>query len=268
MIPVGILTAAATSSFSFLLDLYPGAAAAYSFRKLRSAYTGFCIRVISSGVGNPTLDIGFVNNILDITTLQTFVGANTGRILTWYDQSGNGNNATQSNIANSCIIINSGVLITDGSQVAIIGNQFYSLSTPITPNTSYAGFSVMSRTSSTGFMTSFSGAVLPIITLSYSDGNLYNYNKVTEIKYSFNLTGRFLFSTLNVVNVQSAYRNGAIQTVITTSVPGTGNIDQLMGRSAVEGFQGKTQEHILYNIDQSANNTGINANINAYYTIY
>ena len=92
---LGIIASSRQQAAPLLLDVYPGAVAAYSLRKLRAGYTGNCIRVSSTGSGTPTLDIGFVNNVLDVATLQTFIGANTGIITIWYDQSGNGNNAVE-----------------------------------------------------------------------------------------------------------------------------------------------------------------------------
>jgi hypothetical protein len=111
MIPLGILTAA--KEYIFLLDLYPGASSAYSFRKLRSAYTGPCITAYSNG---NVLDIGFVSSYIDITTLMTFAGSNSVQILNWYDQSGNGNTAF-GNISNAPFIVISGVLQTKNSLV-------------------------------------------------------------------------------------------------------------------------------------------------------
>jgi hypothetical protein len=57
-----------------VLDDYTGAAAAYSLRKVRSAYTGSAINVRRSSDGD-TKDIGFdANGDLDTTTLLAFVG--------------------------------------------------------------------------------------------------------------------------------------------------------------------------------------------------
>ena len=58
-----------------VLDDYAGAAAAYSLRKLRTAYTGDAIEVRRSSNGD-TQDIGFDSNgDLDTTALTTFVGS-------------------------------------------------------------------------------------------------------------------------------------------------------------------------------------------------
>jgi hypothetical protein len=61
------------STFSFLLNEYPNASAAYSLRKVDSAYAGSAIKVRRSS-DNTEQDIGFVNNQLDTSSLTTFVG--------------------------------------------------------------------------------------------------------------------------------------------------------------------------------------------------
>jgi hypothetical protein len=58
-----------------LLDTYPNAAVAYSLRKLRTAYTGYAIRVRRSS-DNAEQDFGFSGNDLDTTSMLDFVGYN------------------------------------------------------------------------------------------------------------------------------------------------------------------------------------------------
>jgi hypothetical protein len=60
---------------SLLLDEYTGASFAYSTRKLKSNYGGSSIRVRRSD-DNTELDIGFVNNELDTSSLAEFVKSN------------------------------------------------------------------------------------------------------------------------------------------------------------------------------------------------
>ena len=106
------------SAFIGLLDTYPNAAAAYSVRLLRTAYTGSAIRVRRSS-DNAEQDIGFVSGSLDTSSLTSFCGAGNGFVTTWYDQSGNGNNATQTTAANQPQIVSSGnVLTTNGKPSA------------------------------------------------------------------------------------------------------------------------------------------------------
>jgi hypothetical protein len=82
------------------LDIYTGAAAAYSTRKLRTAYTGNCIRVIRSN-DNTEQDIGFdASGVIDTNAIKNFAGNSRADVVTWYDQSGNGINMSQSTAAN------------------------------------------------------------------------------------------------------------------------------------------------------------------------
>jgi hypothetical protein len=114
----GDLDTTALKSFvlsgSPLSALSASSACAFSLRKLRCAYAGSAIRVRSSGgaVG----DIGFTaTGDLDTTALKTLVGAgNNGFVVTWYDQSGNSNNATQATTANQPQIMVAGKINRQG----------------------------------------------------------------------------------------------------------------------------------------------------------
>src|SRR6187402_320339 len=95
-----------------------GSDACFSVRKSNSSYVGNCMKVRRSS-DNTTLDIGFSGNDLDTTSLLAFVGAGSGFIETWYDQSGNSRNLVQTTIANQPSIVTSGVLNTRGSRPII-----------------------------------------------------------------------------------------------------------------------------------------------------
>tara|TARA_R110000851_G_scaffold34556_2_gene91701 strand:+ start:440 stop:1321 length:882 start_codon:yes stop_codon:yes gene_type:complete len=97
-----------------LLDQFPNAAAAFSVKKIRNAYSGNCMKVRRAS-DNTTLDIGFSGDDLDTSSLQTFCAGTDGFIDTWYDQSGNAKNATQSGSGNQPKIVTSGsVILKDG----------------------------------------------------------------------------------------------------------------------------------------------------------
>ena len=104
-------TTSTTATVPFgIVDVYSGAAAAYSVRKLRGAYSGPAVRVRRSN-DNAEQDIGFTAlGNLDESALSTFVGVNSGFITTWYDQSGNSKNAIQTIAASQPRIVNSGVI--------------------------------------------------------------------------------------------------------------------------------------------------------------
>lgn len=118
---VGEIAATITPSASFqgLLDVYgtTGLLAALSVgRRLTVAYTGPLIRVRRSS-DNVETDIGYVDSttaVLNLSALTDFVGSNDGRVVTVYDQSGNGRNWTQATAANQPFIVTTGVVQTCG----------------------------------------------------------------------------------------------------------------------------------------------------------
>ena len=93
------------------------AAAAYSTRRLRTAYTGPAIRVRRSS-DNVEADIGFTTaGDLDTAALLAHVqhggpgpGNEDGFVTAWYDQSGNGRNATETTAARQPRIVDAGVV--------------------------------------------------------------------------------------------------------------------------------------------------------------
>ena len=103
--------------FDGLLDLYPGAAAAYSLRTLSDAFINQpIIRVRRS---NDNAEADFTAEEISNGTLTTWTGANNGLVVTWYDQSGNNRHATQATAGNQPMIVSAGSLVTDGGRVAI-----------------------------------------------------------------------------------------------------------------------------------------------------
>jgi hypothetical protein len=104
-------------SSTLLLDGL-NSSAAYSLRRLRTAYLGAAINVRRSSDG-ATQDIGFVNNELDTASLLAFVGTGNGFVTTWYDQSGNGRNATQATSGEQPQIVDSGAVITMSCRPAL-----------------------------------------------------------------------------------------------------------------------------------------------------
>lgn len=67
---------------------------AYSMRLLRTAYSGNCLRLRRS-TDNAESDFGFVNGVVDTAGIATWLGAATGTLRAWYDQSGNGRDLVQ-----------------------------------------------------------------------------------------------------------------------------------------------------------------------------
>lgn len=83
---------------------------AYSVRRTRTSYAGSCIRVRRSS-DNVEQDFGFrADGWLDTTALLAFIGANSGYVSVWYDQSGNALDLTQAVAVGQPAIVLSGVL--------------------------------------------------------------------------------------------------------------------------------------------------------------
>ena len=90
-------------------------AAAYSTRRLRSAYAGPLLQVRRS-TDNATQDIGTtVAGGLDVTALTSFCSTASCLVTTWYDQSGNGRNASQATASLQPRLVNAGTLETENS---------------------------------------------------------------------------------------------------------------------------------------------------------
>jgi hypothetical protein len=106
--------------FTPILDqLSTPSSAAYSLRKLRTAYLGAAVNVRRSSDG-ATQDIGFTaSGNLDTATLLAFVGTGNGFVTTWYDQSGNGRNAMKTTAGAQPRIVNNGVLEIANGKPAI-----------------------------------------------------------------------------------------------------------------------------------------------------
>lgn len=95
-----------------LLDVYPTAYVALGFRKLRTAYSGQCCRVRRAS-DNAEQDIGFSGGARDDSALSSFCAGTDGFLVTWYDQSGNGYNATQSTLSAQAQVVSSGTPTVD-----------------------------------------------------------------------------------------------------------------------------------------------------------
>ena len=114
---------------------------AYSVRKVVPAYIGNALRVRRSS-DNAEQDIGFSGDDLDTTSLLSFVGAGTGFVTTWYDQKG-GNDAVQAGANNQPSIVSAGSLLVDSSgnpTLLYVTRKFFSsaLNLGITGNQSFS----------------------------------------------------------------------------------------------------------------------------------
>jgi hypothetical protein len=262
---------------NLLLDDYPNSAVAYSLRKLRTAYTGAAIRVRRSS-DNAEQDINFVAGDLDTASLLTFCGAGNGFITTWYDQSGNANNATQPTLlASQAQIVSAGTLITDvdtGKISTTWTNDRYTLTSGISTNTQYLSIS-MHRVINLNDVMIHLGNSSSTITPMYlfgTGGFLYTVRSAmsTLFTHSSNssLLGRNIIASLkNASNLKAVYRNGAQLPFTSTEAPSAGTLNTF-GQASTLFTLGQYQEYIYWDSEQSANRTGIETDINTYWNAY
>ena len=104
------------------------AAPSYSLRLLSSSYTRAAIQVRRSS-DNATMDIGFSAGNLDTAALKTFTGANNSYVSIWYDQTGNGKDASQSNTSLQPCIVLSGIIYRQNGIPTVYFNGSTYLST-------------------------------------------------------------------------------------------------------------------------------------------
>lgn len=278
-----------------LLDDYPNAAAAYSLRKLRTAYTGSAIRVRRSS-DNIEQDIVFdINGDLDTSTLSTFCSGTNGFVVTWYDQSGNGRNATQATAANQPQIVSSGSVITDGLKPTIYWDGSDRLSLVSDSMTNNIGYFSLFGVSKLGENTSGTSRWIALMSTGTSNTSSrllfgkFNNNYITGGRRldADSFSGATSSSTYTLNRVSNsilldfvsgtidAFFNSSLEASSTTFHSGgntsaTDSQTQQIGASGSgsENWLGNIQELIFYTTNQSSNRTGIETNINDYYAIY
>jgi hypothetical protein len=291
---------------SLLLDLYPSAAAAYSVRKLRSAYSGSAIRVRRSS-DNTETDIGFSGGNLDTTSLTSFCSGTNGFVTTWYDQSGNGRNATQTTAANQPQIVSSGSIITQGGKPAArfdgindalltTANNPFSFTGSVSTihasyknSTTYNSFETILSAGSTGV-----GPNNDLRSMAFGYGNITTTNpKPTIFTDVWNPAGIQYDGTVSTnqrhiigfyISNWSTHRSTGLSNLtlnnadLVTKPYGANNPTGLNTNPIKIGvfdeiltssfFAGDIQEVITYTSNQNSNRTGIQTNLNSYYAIY
>jgi hypothetical protein len=264
-----------------LLDLFPNASVAYSLRKLRTAYSGSAIRVRRSS-DNTEQDIGFVGGDLDTASLLTFCGAGNGFVTTWYDQSGNANNATQATAGSQPQIVNSGSILTVNGKPNINANSKF-LSANSISDSQGSVYSV-SKNNSGQFIVSQANSSIATDWVMFDDAGsrVRAINQIPSPTSTNSILGNTNFNNLQKLLVHSSnaltyslFVNSISQTLSIAS--GTNNglwfnsknyplyIGRLNRSTAINGNT-DVQEIVIFN--NSANRTGIETNINSHYNIY
>jgi len=260
----------------FLLNNYPGASAAYSLRKVDSAYAGSAIKVRRSS-DNTEQDIGFVNNRLDTGSLTTFVGSGNGFVSVWYDQSGNGRHVSQSVLTSQPRIVSASVIENIGGRPVL---NWHTSSVYLNrQNTTYSASAAffVARASSSHFsafapvfgganLGASAGAIRLQLTTTYYAAVSTGVNTGGDLTFS---DGQFYIND-NIISASfdnnrkyhiGSVMAGSASRVLTAVQIGVENL-------TTRTWAGQIQEMILYPNDQSASRVNIQNNINSYYVVY
>ena len=257
---------------ALFLDTYTGAAAAYSVRKLSQWYTGNCMNVRRDSDAT-TQDIGFDSNgDLDTAAIKSFCdagGAGTrGYVVTWYDQSGNGNDATNSETTQQPQIYDgTAVLTRNGKPAPYFNGSSRMAFDASTVNQPFTWFGVVQRDDTTVSIVVGWNVFSFIGRYEANDFSIYSGTYLGSS--SFNSTAQQMFYGLfNATSSELAVNGG-------TAVTGSANTRNMTGGGWIGAdgnggsrMQGTVQELLLWPSNQSSNRTGIESDINTYFSVY
>jgi len=244
--------------FRGLLDQYGGAAAAYSLRALSSGWlAGDVVEVRRSS--DSTTDTFTASQITN-GDLVTFCGVGDGFVSTWYDQSGNANNATQPTTTEQPKIVDAGALVTGGIEFDGVDDGL-SITSLLTPSSIFA----VGAHGGGAFNRMLSDSVGTSAIIATSTSYLTRFG---------NTTGRTMGAVTTSEVIATAIDNGSSDIcALNGAVGSTGDFGSFANEiytisSTAAAWDGSIREVIIYPTDQTANRAAIEANINDFYSIY
>jgi hypothetical protein len=225
-------------------------------------------------------DVFYLKNI--VVTQTTADGA----VTTFYDQSGNGNNATNATESEQPLVVSGGTLVTENGKAAIdfdgVDDEFNAISADlVTGNSAYAAFTIAKSTTIVssdyyfGINATQNGAgagTTVALTPEFAvrvNGNCIFTDSASGSQQLLSL----LYDGTTIQN-HSLHINGT-SSAVSSSANGTSAMNVASGDFRIGGWgvsagylTGTMQEIIIFNSDQSANRTGIESNINDHFDIY
>jgi hypothetical protein len=292
-----------------LLDIYGNAHHAYSLRKLRGAYTGFCLRVRRTAITSTEVNVGFdSNNTISLnspityasgtattaTTLGQFaaiagygaadIGVTANQnifVVTWYDQSGNGKNPTNSTAGQQPRLVSSATadLERSGGKVAVRFTRASSQNLTMTDTT--ANINNMSSYWVGQFVTTTGSQIGYLLSSTAPNGRFYfpyNTANVAYASYGSTLTQIFYEATPITRRlyeliapdpsnsaVASGWANGT-KTASSATLRSNATTNIQIGTGSTNYFDGYIQEVIGY--QSNSFRAEKESNINGYWTIY
>ena len=272
---------------SLLLDTVTGSTAAFSIRKLRSAQTN-CLRVRRSS-DNAEQDIGFSGNDMDTSSLTSFCSATDGFVVTWYDQSGNARDMTQSTAASQPKIVSSGSIVAgvdgkvsldfDGSNDRMVTSA--TLANYISASASTIFVVFVADAIDTGALASYQYDTIFCDTSGYAGLHLAGTDKMKFYNWDGNedYAGPTIATSTDYI-AEMRHESGTLYAKVNNgseSSATSGNTQVTTGNPEIGGrlygvspfFNGRLSEIIFYDTAlSSGNRSTASTDINTYYTTY
>jgi len=261
-----------------LLDLVPGAAAAYSLRSLSNSYAGPVVTVRRS---SDDAEEDFTAAEVADGTLAAFCGAGDGFVKQWWDQSGNANHAVAAADTNEPKIVDSGVVILNDGKPALyfdgINDQFDLPSIPEISGTNARSIFFIAAAANTTercVWNSEGASVGRRISMALNNTTLrFRFFGGTEdvgpiFAAETNLIAYILPAPANNANLSSAYIFG-VQRPLVNSITLDTTDDHYIGKAAAgtDAMLGTIQEIIVYPSDLTSQRELIEGNIAWSYSV-
>ena len=221
-----------------------------------------------------TLTNNAVGDTVYIKNVQVAQTTADGHVTTWYDQGGT-NHATQSTASDQPLIVENGVLVTEGGEAALsfdgAGDDISLNHSDLYGQATLDSYYVTSTNDSTylypALITNPNSYGWVAEQGSNSSGNGANYGSGVLYANGTLVTP----STRNDVYNALVGRNLAVHQSASTNNPNWTTGNMVFGdyqNGSLYSYAGKLQEMIFFNTDQSANRAAIEKNINDHFNIY
>jgi hypothetical protein len=270
-IPVGILD-------GYTTDL----SGAFATALLNENYTGNCLKVRRAS-DNTEQDIGFDGADLDTAALTTFCTGTDCFVRTWYDQSGNANNLTQTTTGNQPKIYDAstGVLQLGSAgfekPALLVNSKWFDWTTPVS-FTNLTFFTVTKKASTAG-----TGSVIFYQNSgAYGGDDVDNQGNPRLGTTSGVIIGNSLSNTTtsgaeNTHHISYYHRNGTsadgglngeVKTPASPVNTTAFTVNDIFNYGSTYTYDGQAQAIIMYNASKSADRAAIESALNDYFNVY
>ena len=234
----------------------------YGLALLNSDYSGDCVTVRRAS-DNATQNIGFDGQDLDIAALETFCASTDGFVTTWYDQSGNGANATQTTASSQPKIVSSGSVILENGKPIIqnVAGSSFDVNQALDTAEPVMQFAVIKNENTRAILNTYGSFDLVFAAEDASTSTVV-FNKSVDNSYLNSNSKTF-------VDRNDAWDSTINQSLVTFywSNPVYSQLAKI-GWNSTSWSTPSMQTLIFYNSDQSSNRTGIETALNDYYNIF